>query len=67
MPSPAEADLDTVMHQPFRAQACCHAGACEHLNRTLLEYAGADPAQHVFSAAPFDDDRVDALPLQQLS
>ena len=61
MAPPAEADLDTVVHQSFGVQARGHARALEHVDCALLEHAGADPAEHVLRAAPFEKTRVDTL------
>ena len=64
--APTKADLHAVVQQPFGMQARGDTGALEHVDRALLEHAGADTAQDVFRAAPLQNERVDALPVQQL-
>src|SRR5690606_29453233 len=59
-----EAQLDPAVDQPLGVQPLSDAGLVEQVDCTLLEYAGADAAQHVVAALAFEDDRVDARPVQ---
>ena len=63
----AKADLHAVVDQPFGVQPARHAGALEHVDGARLEHASADTADHVFRAAPLQDQCVDALLVQQLA
>ena len=67
MALPAKADLHTVVDQSLGMQATRHPGALEHVDGARLEHARADTASHVFRAATFQDQCVDALLVQQLA
>jgi len=66
MTHPAEQDVESPVDQAFAMQPLAHAGAVEHLDRALLEHAGADAAEDVLATAVFDDDGVDAGEVEQL-
>ena len=63
----AKADLDILMDKALAAKpGAADTGAVEEIDRSLLDYAGADAAQYVFAASPFDDDVGDAPIVQEL-
>jgi hypothetical protein len=54
------------MNQAFAAHAIADPCFVEQIHGALFENAGADPLLHVFAALRLDDDRVDALDLEQM-
>jgi hypothetical protein len=66
VPGAGERDLDAAVHQAFGVEPAPDAGLVEKLHRALLEHAGANAAEHMLAAAPFQHDRVDAGALEQL-
>ena len=54
MPLSVEAQLHTIVRQPFGVHARAHAELVEQVDRHLFEHAGADAAEHVFAAALFE-------------
>ena len=66
MPLAAEQQIDAVVHQPFAAHAFTHTGFVEHVDRALLQHAGADALFHIRAALGFEDDGIDAVAVQKL-
>jgi hypothetical protein len=62
----AETELNAVMDQTDLTHPLADLGLVQQVDRSLLEHAGADPALHVLPAAALQDDRLDALQMQQL-
>ena len=60
-----EAHLEAGVAQPLAMHARAHAGGVEHIDRALLEHAGADAVLDVLAAVILDDHAVDAAQLQQ--
>ncbi len=58
--------LDAVVDQPFAPQPLADADLVQQVDRALLEDAGADPLLDVLAAPVLEDDRVDALEVQQM-
>jgi hypothetical protein len=54
------------MHQSLALHSLPDSGLHEQIDRAALEYARTDPAGHVFTRLPLDDDVVDAVERQQL-
>ena len=54
------------MYQAFGVRAAPGAGLVEQPDRSFLEQAGADAAQHIFARLPLQDDIVDAVAVKQL-
>jgi hypothetical protein len=61
-----EAQLDAVVHQADPMHPLADLGRIEQVDRALLEHARADLPLDVCPAAAFQDDRVDALKMQEL-
>ena len=66
MPAAAEAQLDAVMLETFADETLAHARAFEELHGTMFEHAGAHAMLDVVAASCLDDDRLDALEMQQM-
>ncbi len=66
MPDTAKANLHAIVHEPFGVQPRGHTHALEHVDGARLEHAGADTSCDVIRAAPFQQQCVDALLVQQL-
>ena len=63
---PSKAEVDAVVTQPAALHARANAHRDQQIDRALFEHAGAYPFDDVIAAAVFDDDRVDAVQVQQL-
>lgn len=61
-----EQQVDTVVHEPLAPHALAHARFVEHVDRALLQNAGADALFNVRAALGFEDDGVDAVAVQKL-
>ena len=59
-PAAAESETEAAMHQPFRMQPAGDAGPFGEPDETLLQYAGADAAEHMVARLPLEDQRFDA-------
>ena len=66
MQAVVEAQVDAAVAQALAVHPLAHAGLAQHLDRALLQHAGADPRLHVLAAARLQDDRVDPVAVQQL-
>jgi hypothetical protein len=62
----AEAQLNAVVHEPLPLEALAHAHLEQEVDGALLEHAGADAALYVVAVASLEDDRLDALEMQEL-
>ncbi len=62
----AEAKLDAMVQESFAGEAFADARALEELDRRMLEHARAHAMLDVVAAAVLDDDRVNALEMQQM-
>ena len=67
MPLTCELQLDAVVHEALTLQALARAGLDEEVDDRLLEDAGADACLDVLAAPVFQDHRVDALEVQEVS
>ncbi len=61
-----ESQLDTVMDEPFASQAIANTGCDEQIDGALLEHAGTHALFDVLTAAPLDDNRLDAFEVEQV-
>lgn len=59
--------VKTTVQQPFPMHARAHAGFVEQVHGHLLEHSGPDTSEHIVGALSFDDHRVDAGAVQQLT
>jgi hypothetical protein len=66
MPPAVEAQLDSVMDQAFALQPIAQASFDQQIHRALFQYAGSHPLFTVRPAPALDDDRLDALPAEQM-
>ena len=66
MTTALEAQLETLVHQPFAIQPIGQASLTEQIDGALLEKAGSDALLDVFPAAPLDHDRLYALQGEQM-
>ncbi len=55
-----------VMDQAFTMQPSGDADRLQKIDRALLEHAGANARQHVGAILALEDDRIDAVRVQQL-
>ncbi|MEZ5741696.1 MAG: hypothetical protein R3E68_21200 [Burkholderiaceae bacterium] len=60
-------DAGAVVHAALRVQPPAKAMLAKHLDRATLEYAGADPLQHVGARGLLENQAVDAGPVQDVS
>ena len=67
VPLARELHLDAMMHEALALQAFASAGLDEEVDDRLLEDAGADACLDVLAAPVFQDHRVDALEVQEVS
>ena len=65
--APLKRDVDAVVPQALAAQAVADADRVHQIDRALLEHAGAHALDHVVPAAVLDDDRIDAVQVQQVA
>ena len=61
-----EGKIDAFVPQPLAREPPADADLAHQIDRALLEHARAYPFDDVLPAAVFEDDRVDALEMQQL-
>ena len=66
VPAPVEAQLDAAMDEPFAAHALSRAALLEDVHRALLQHARAHAVLDVVPAPCLDDDRLDALEVQEM-
>ncbi len=62
----AEAQIYAVVDEAFALEACADAGFFQQIHGALLEDTGAHAFLHVLAAAIFEDDRLDAVKVQQM-
>ena len=67
MSDATKGQLDAVVDQALAMQPRGDSGLFQQRDRSLLEHPGTDPLQHIVAALPFDDDRLDAVPVEQLA
>jgi hypothetical protein len=60
MPGSGKADIESGMYQTFIVESVADAGTIEQIYGALFEHTGTDAAQYILSAAPFENDRVNA-------
>jgi len=63
----AEAQLDAVVNEAFAFETLADAHLDQEVHRALFEHARANPALDVLAVAVLEDDRVDALEVQEVS
>ena len=61
---PVELEVDTVVHDPLSREPLPDADVAEKVGVPLLDHARADPLLAVLAAARLEDDRLDALDLE---
>src|SRR5262245_13651161 len=61
-----EAEMNAVVREAFALHALADAGVDQEIARPLLDQAGADAALDIITAAVLDDDRVDALAMEEM-
>ena len=66
VPAPVEAQLYAAMNEPLAAHALARAARFEEIHGALLQHARAHAALDVVAAADLDDDRLDALQVQEM-
>ena len=66
MRPPIEAQVDSVVDQPFSLKALAHSGFHEQIDRSLLEQASANSLLAILPCASLDHDRVDAVQMQKV-
>ena len=59
-------EIQAVVTQPALLHSRTHAHRHEQIDRALFEDASAHPIDDVITAAVLDDDRIDAVAVQQL-
>jgi hypothetical protein len=62
---PIEGDVDPFVDKPFTVHAFARPGFPEQICHTLLDHTCTDSSQNVVATAAFQDDRVDALKMEQ--
>jgi hypothetical protein len=67
MALPGELELDAVVDETLPLQPVACTGVDEEVDDALLQHAGTDARLDVLAAAVFQDDRVDALAVQQVA
>ena len=67
MASPVEADVDPFVPQPAAFAALRRRRSRQQIDGALLEHAGSHAIDHVLAIAVFDDDRVDAVEMEQVA
>ena len=65
VPLALELQMNAVVDEPFAVHPLADPDRAEEVDRALLEHAGAQPLLDVRAVAPLDDDRVDAVMMQQ--
>ena len=63
----AEAEVQPLCGSPSRFNRSPTPMLDHQIDGALLQHAGPHPFDHVFPAAIFDDDRIDALQMQQVT
>ena len=66
MAAAAEADLDPVVDEPFRIDPGAEPDRAQEVDDALLEDAGAHAGDHVLLRPVLEDDRLDALEVEQV-
>jgi hypothetical protein len=66
MSAAAEAQVHSVVHQPFALQSIADAGFFQQVHGALFQNTGADALLHILAAAIFEDDGFDAVEVQQV-
>jgi hypothetical protein len=62
----AELEIDAVVHEPFAVHAGAEPEGPEQIDGSLLEHAGAQASLDVRTIATFDDDRLDAVGMEDV-
>ena len=63
----AKTEVQPLMRQAFALQPFAHAHLDHQIDGALLQHPGAHALDHILLAAVFNDDRIDALQVQQVS
>ena len=66
VPRAAKGHLEPAMDQAFKMQPSGDADRLQKADRALLEHAGANARQHVGAILALENDRIDAVGVQQL-
>src|SRR5262245_21944902 len=66
MAAPAEAQFDAAMNESLSPHAFSRAAFAKQVRRRLLEHTGANALLDVLPAAIFENDRLDALQMQEV-
>ena len=67
MTSSRKADEDAFVPQTAALQTSAHTDRHEQIDGALLEHPGSDAIDDVLAIAVFDDDRVDAVEMEEVS
>jgi hypothetical protein len=59
-------DEEAIVYLAFAVHAVRHPSLTHECGKAMLEYAGTDPAEHIFAAVLLENDGVDTLQVQQL-
>src|SRR5690606_6267759 len=62
----ARGDLDAAMHEALALEPRGHPRRTQDRHRALLDHAGTHAAEHIFAAAPLEDDALDASAIEKL-
>ena len=62
----AEAKIQRVLNKRQSVHAFTQADLAHHFNRALFEHSGAKTGAHMVFLRAFNDDRLDALQVQQV-
>ena len=66
MTTPVEAQLDSIVDKAFPLHSLPYAHFREQINCALFQDSGSHPLFAVFPASSLDDDRLNALQMQQV-
>src|SRR5579864_1497285 len=66
MAAPVEAEFDTVMEEGLALEAFADTRFDHQVDGALFEEAGAQPRFDIFAGANFEDDRLDALQVEEM-
>ncbi len=66
VPLSSESEVEAVVAQAFAPEPRAHADLVQQIDRALFEHAGAHAFDHIVAVAVLEDDRIDALQVQQL-
>src|SRR6185503_8230132 len=67
MPRPAKADIESLVAQAGASQSCTDTHRVQQVHCPLLQDSRSHAVDDVVAAAVLDDDRVDAIQMQQMA